>query len=127
MQRNKVTTLIGLIMVLALGAVSASAATKTTTIHVQGMHCKMCVASVTKALKATEGVKTVRVSVKRGTAVVRYDDQKVTEAKLREVINNTGFKTAEGKAVAYINDSEDCCEEGAGCCKGDSCCKAKAA
>ncbi len=109
MQRNKVTALIGLIMVLAFGTVSASAASRTTTIRVQGMHCKMCVASITKALKATEGVKRVTVSLKKGTAVVQYDDQKVTETKLREVINSTGFKVAEKRAAAFMNKSCDCC------------------
>lgn len=38
-------------LVLALGAVGVSAATKKSTIRVEGMHCKMCSASVEKALK----------------------------------------------------------------------------
>ena len=46
---------------------------------------------VETALKSTEGVKNAQVSYERGIAKVRYDDQKVTVAKLREVVNNTGF------------------------------------
>lgn len=95
MRRNKITALIVLTAVLAFGAVSASAATKTTTIHVEGMKCNICSASVTKALKATEGVEKVEVSVEKGEAVIQYDDAKVTEEKLREVINGTGFKSTE--------------------------------
>jgi copper chaperone CopZ len=61
------------------------------------MHCNICSASVTKALKATEGVEKVEVSYEKGEAVIQYDDAKVTEEKLREVINGTGFKVAEKK------------------------------
>jgi copper chaperone CopZ len=98
MQRNRIAAMIVFALVLALGAMSVSAASKTVTIRVEGMHCKMCSASVTKALKATAGVEKVEVSDEKGEAVIQYDDQKVTEAKLREVINGTGFKAVDEKA-----------------------------
>lgn len=82
-------------MVLALGLTAAFAATKTTTIRVTGMKCGHCSSSVAKALKATIGVQEAVVSSEKGEAVITYDDEKVTEAKLREVINGTGFKVAE--------------------------------
>lgn len=50
---------------------------------------------VEKALQATPGVGKVEISHQRNEAVVEYDDEKVTEAKLREVINATGFKAVE--------------------------------
>jgi copper chaperone len=100
MKRRQATALLVSALVLSLGAVSAFAAKKTTTIRVEGMHCKMCSASVTKALKATPGVERVSVSYEKGEAVIQYDDQKVTEAKLREVINSTGYKAVEGKDTA---------------------------
>jgi mercuric transport protein len=95
MKRKQLIAMFVLTLLLALGAVNVFAATKTTTIRVEGMHCKMCSASVTKALKATEGVEKVEVSSEKGEAVIQYDDQKVTEAKLRDVINGTGFKAVE--------------------------------
>ena len=82
-------------MVLALSLATAFAATKTATIRVSGMKCGSCSSSVAKALKATAGVQNVEVSYEKGEAVITYDDEKVTEAKLREVINGTGFKVAE--------------------------------
>src|SRR4051794_18002198 len=97
MQRKQVVAMIVMMLMLALGAISVSAATKKSTIRVEGMHCKMCSASVEKALKATAGVEQVEVSLEKGEAVIQYDDQKVTEAKLREVINGTGFKAIEDK------------------------------
>jgi copper chaperone CopZ len=95
---NRITSLVvGLVMVLALGVMTAAAFTKTVTIKVDGMKCAKCSASVSKALKATEGVESAEVSSEKGEAVIKYDDQKLTEAKLREVINSTGFKAAEEK------------------------------
>ena len=95
---NRITSLVvSGVLVLTLGVITAAAFTKTVTIKVAGMKCAKCSASVTKALKATEGVEDAQVSSDKGEAVIKYDDQKLTEAKLREVINSTGFKAAEEK------------------------------
>ena len=98
MQRNRIAAMIVFTLLLALGAMSVSAASKTVTIRVEGMHCGGCASSVQKALKATDGVEEVSVSFEKGEAVIKYDDQKVTVEKLREVINGTGFKAVEEKA-----------------------------
>ena len=83
------------VLVLTLGVITAQAFTKTVTIKVEGMKCAKCSASVSKALKATDGVEDAQVSSEKGEAVIKFDDQKVTETKLREVINSTGFKAVE--------------------------------
>ena len=85
------------ILVVTLGVITAAAFTKTATIKVEGMKCAKCSGAVTKALKATEGVEDAQVNHEKGEAVIKYDDQKLTEAKLREVINATGFKVVEEK------------------------------
>jgi copper chaperone len=100
MRKLRVPALLGLVLILSLGAISAFAATKTTTIRVEGMKCNNCSGSVAKALRATPGVEKVEVSHEKGEAVIQYDDQKVTEAKLREVINSTGFKAVEEKSAS---------------------------
>ena len=93
---NRITSLVvGVVLVLTLGVITAAAFTKTVTIKVDGMKCAKCSASVSKALKATEGVESAEVSSEKGEAVIKYDDQKLNEAKLREVINSTGFKAVE--------------------------------
>ena len=97
MRKNRIISAAVLTLALAFGAAVASAAVRKSVIRVEGMHCKMCSASVTKALKATAGVESVEVNAEKGEAVVQYDDEKVTEAKLREVINATGFKAVEEK------------------------------
>lgn len=92
MRKNRIASLIAFTLVLALASLSVSAASKTVTIKVEGMHCGGCSSSVTKALKATDGVEDVQVSYEKGEAIIKYDEQKVTVAKLQEVITNTGFK-----------------------------------
>lgn len=93
-----VNLVVSVVLVLTLGVITAVAFTKTVTIKVDGMKCAKCSASVAKALKATEGVEDAQVSSEKGEAVVKYDDQKLTETKLREVINSTGFKAVEEPA-----------------------------
>lgn len=83
------------VLVVTLGVLTAAAFTKTVTIKVDGMKCAKCSGAVTKALKATEGVEEAEVNHEKGEAVIKYDDQKLTETKLREVINSTGFKVKE--------------------------------
>jgi mercuric transport protein len=78
-------------LVLAVCADAALAATRTTTIYVTGMTCGGCAISIEQVLKNTEGVEEVRVSYERGEAVVKYDDRKVTAARLREAINGIGY------------------------------------
>jgi copper chaperone len=93
---SRITSLaVGAVLVLTLGVITAAAFTKTVTIKVEGMKCSKCSASVSKALKATEGVEEAQVNSDKGEAVIKYDDQKLSEAKLREVINSTGFKAVE--------------------------------
>jgi len=45
-------------------------------------------------LLSTAGVLEASVSYEKGEAWVKYDDRKVTVAKLRQAINGTGFKAA---------------------------------
>jgi copper chaperone CopZ len=84
-------------LLIAFTAIGALAVTKKATIRVEGMTCSKCTGSVEKALKATAGVEKVEMNLERKEAVVEYDEEKVTEAKLREVINGTGFKVVEAK------------------------------
>ena len=95
MRNRHVLPLLTLAFVMTLGAVAASAKPATVTIRVEGMHCGNCAASIKKKLKATAGVEDVSVSFEKKEAWVKFDDQKTTVAKLREVINSTGFKAVE--------------------------------
>ena len=97
MKSKRVGLAVAAFLMIALTSVGAFAVTKKATIRVDGMKCAKCSGSVEKALKATAGVEKVEIDLAKKEAVVEYDDEKVTEAKLREVINATGFKTVEPK------------------------------
>jgi len=97
MLRRITTLVVSGVMVVTFGVITAAAFTKTVTIKVEGMKCAKCSGAVSKALKATEGVEDAQVSSDKGEAVIKYDDQKLNETKLREVINSTGFKAVDEK------------------------------
>lgn len=92
MKKRNIIGLLILALTLSIAASAAAPASATVTIRVEGMHCGGCASSIEKKLKATEGVEEVRVSFPKKEAWVKYNDQKISVAKLREVINSTGFK-----------------------------------
>ena len=95
MKKRQTANLLVIAIILTVGLATVSAASKTVTIRIEGMHCKNCSGSVEKKLKATDGVEDVRVDLEKKEAWVKYDDQKISVAQIREVINSTGFKAVE--------------------------------
>lgn len=95
MKKRQTVSLLIIAVILSVGMTTVSAASRTVTIRIEGMHCQNCAASVEKKLKATAGVQAVRVSFEKKEAWVKYDDRRITVAQIREVINSTGYKAAE--------------------------------
>lgn len=95
MKKRRTANLLIIAVILTVGIATVSAATRTVTIRVEGMHCQNCAASLEKKLKATAGVQAVRVSFEKKEAWVKFDDQRISVAQIREVINSTGYKAAE--------------------------------
>ncbi len=58
---------------------------------VEGMHCASCVASVEKALKATEGVRDAKVNLATETATVKYESEAVGLEELQEAVDKVGY------------------------------------
>jgi periplasmic mercuric ion binding protein len=104
-------------LLLAVCADAASAATRTTTIYVTGMTCAGCAISIEQVLKNTEGVEDVRVSYERGEAVVKYDDRKVTAARLREAINGIGYRAT----ARPVRKGRGVKPKAPACCGAESC------
>lgn len=78
-------------------AIAPAPGTELATFKVQGMTCISCETTIKLALERTPGVLRADVSYDRGAATVEYDPKKTTPAKLRDAINNTGYKVMEGK------------------------------
>lgn len=63
-------------------------------VTVKGMSCGHCVASVTKALEALDGVDNVKVTLETGIA--EYDEKKpVDKAAVKDAIQRIGFEVEE--------------------------------
>jgi copper chaperone CopZ len=64
---------------------------QTETMNVTGMRCGGCSNKISLALKETDGIEDVQVSLASGEVTVRYDDGRISAAKLRGVVTTTGF------------------------------------
>jgi len=62
------------------------------TLHIDGMHCASCVASVEKALKGIDGVDNATVNLATETAQITYDPDKVTFQDFVTAIDNVGYE-----------------------------------
>ncbi|GAB7023745.1 heavy-metal-associated domain-containing protein [Salidesulfovibrio brasiliensis] len=63
-------------------------------VKVGGMSCGHCVASVTKALEALDGVKNVNVTLETGIA--EYDEEKpVDPGAVKDAVTKIGFEVKE--------------------------------
>ena len=65
-----------------------------TKLKISGMSCQHCVKTVTDALNALEGVKRAKVNLRKGEAVVHFNEQDLTLINLRDVITEAGFEAS---------------------------------
>ncbi len=66
----------------------------TTTLKVQGMSCEHCAHAVTSALQSIDGVRTARVDLQAGRAVIEYDESRADVARMVAAVVDEGY-TAE--------------------------------
>ncbi|MBB6453481.1 copper chaperone [Salirhabdus euzebyi] len=66
----------------------------TITLNVSGMTCGHCEASVKGALKDLDGVQNVDVNLATGKVDVQYEEGKVTEAEMKEAVEEQGYDVA---------------------------------
>ena len=67
---------------------------QTTTLNISGMTCGGCVSSVSKVLKALDGVAKAEVSLEKKNAVVEFDPGKVRVEQLKRSVVEAGFEVA---------------------------------
>jgi mercuric ion binding protein len=81
---------------LALATIIAPvwAATQTVTLAVPGMTCAACPITVKKALTKVDGVRDVKVSYEKLTAVVTFDDAKTSLQKLTKATEDAGYPSS---------------------------------
>lgn len=78
-------------ILLAFATFSVLAAQKTVTLEVENMSCAVCPITVKKSLEKLPGVREVRVSYEKKSAVVIYDDTKVSPAQMAAATRDAGY------------------------------------
>ena len=63
-----------------------------TKLKIGGMSCQHCVKTVTDALVELEGVQRAKVNLRKGEAVVRFNELRITLAHLRDAVTEAGFE-----------------------------------
>ena len=81
---------------------------KTQQLKVTGMTCGGCTNSVTKALKAVNGVADVNVSLSNSQATVQYDEMLTTPEQLKSAVIKAGY------GLDASNSTQQ--PQGKGCC-----------
>ncbi len=68
-------------------------------IHVTGMTCTTCAATIEKGLSGTPGVSEAKVNFASEQASIAYDPERVSLNKLKETISHIGYGAATRKSV----------------------------
>jgi Cu+-exporting ATPase len=70
-----------------------------TSIHVTGMSCATCAATIEKGLSQTPGVEQVDVNFASEKASIKYDPTKVGLAKIKNTVSQLGYGVATRKSI----------------------------
>jgi len=82
---------------------SGSVKSKRTNIHVAGMTCTTCAATIEKALGNTPGVEQAKVSFASGKAAIEYDPARVDLSQIRHTISQVGYEAVTRKSVFPVS------------------------
>jgi Cu+-exporting ATPase len=75
-------------------------------LKIGGMSCSFCVASITKALERTEGVREVNVNLAHEEALIAYEPAKITPTELQETLRDLGYTVRDASKVRTFEEEE---------------------
>jgi len=58
------------------------------------MHCTSCAMNIDGELEETEGIKESNTSYAKSQTTVEFDEKKIDESKITEIIKNIGYKAS---------------------------------
>lgn len=64
-------------------------------LNVEGMSCTHCVNAISKSLKLLHGVREFKVSLKKKTVMVEYEETKVSLDSVKENLRAKGYDSVE--------------------------------
>ena len=59
---------------------------------ITGMHCTSCAMNIDGELEDTDGIKQSNTNYAKSQTEVEFDEEKVDDKKIVEIINNAGYK-----------------------------------
>lgn len=59
---------------------------------ISGMHCESCAKIIDIELKEESGINNVNVDYKNSSALIEFDEEKITLEKIIEVISSLGYQ-----------------------------------
>lgn len=65
---------------------------KRTILFVEGMHCQGCEMLLKDIIQELEGIKLVEASHTNGEISVEFDESRISEKSIREIIKREGYK-----------------------------------
>ena len=83
-------TFVFLFTLLFVSGTTAYAADKIVTLEVKGMSCPICAGAVEKQVKKVPGVKSVKIHLSKGQAVI-VADESVSNESLTKAVEESGF------------------------------------
>lgn len=115
-----------ILLIAALGILSAGAKTVTTSFSVNpGMGCQNCENKIKSNLRFEKGVKKITTSLSDQLVTITFDDEKTSNAKLIQAFKKAGYTAAPAKpgdkkaAPACDGNHKDC--DGSHHKHGDAC------
>lgn len=75
--------------------------------HIEGMHCASCVATIEKSLLNQDGVIKATVSLLDEKAVIEYDKDRVDRLVLEKAVENTGYRTKRSTMAITLTSSPE--------------------
>lgn len=63
------------------------------TFSIEGMSCNHCVAKVEAGIKELPGIQKVKINLKKGNGVVKFDEGQVDATAIAEKVTATGYPT----------------------------------
>ena len=82
---------------------------QTELMKVTGMTCGGCISTVTRALKAIDGVGDVKVSLSAGEATVEYDERLTSPDKMKSAVKGAGYGVDVTNAARSQKSKGGCC------------------
>lgn len=86
-------------IIILIFQVAAHAAGIETTVHIKGMTCPSCAASVERELKKFPQVSKVSINLRQNTATIEWKaGQSLPRDQIKNAVENAGYRIDEGAA-----------------------------